>query len=96
MVLQLPTYLIEVLPLSSGKSGAVSVEAQLALPCMLRGWCCPACSTYLLKHLLRLCFTRAQCSPHPRRVIPRSRALQYRLGEYHASYIDRGTGHAVL
>jgi hypothetical protein len=32
----------------------------------------------------------------PRHVMPRSRALQYRLGEYHATYFERGTGHAVL
>ena len=32
----------------------------------------------------------------PRRVIPRSHALQYRLGDYHATYFERGTGNAVL
>ncbi|KAH9987019.1 hypothetical protein BJV74DRAFT_843197 [Russula compacta] len=70
ILLQLSTYYIEVLPLSSGKSGAVSGEIALHPGAVLTGT--------------------------PRRVIPRSRALHYRLGEYHATYFERGTGHAVL
>ncbi|KAI0246450.1 hypothetical protein BJV78DRAFT_1135200 [Lactifluus subvellereus] len=70
ILLQLSTYHVEVLPLSSGKSGAVSGEIALHAGAALAGT--------------------------PRRVIPRSRALQYRLGEYHATYFERGTGHMVL
>ncbi|KAH9969260.1 hypothetical protein BGW80DRAFT_1335304 [Lactifluus volemus] len=70
ILLQLSAYHIEVLPLSSGKSGAVSGEISLHAGAALVG--------------------------PPRRVIPRSRALQYRLGEYHATYFERGTGNAVL
>ncbi|KAH9957340.1 hypothetical protein BC827DRAFT_1138180 [Russula dissimulans] len=70
VLLQLATYHIEVLPLPSGKSGAVSGEIALHPGVALN-------ST-------------------PRRVIPRSRALHYRLREYHATYFERGTGHAVL
>ncbi|KAH9969248.1 hypothetical protein BGW80DRAFT_1177013 [Lactifluus volemus] len=70
ILLQLSGYHIEVLPLSSGKSGAVSGEISLHAGAALVG--------------------------PPRRVIPRSRALQYRLGEYHATYFERGTGNAVL
>ncbi|KAH9168252.1 hypothetical protein EDB89DRAFT_1992725 [Lactarius sanguifluus] len=65
ILLRLSAYHIEVLPLSSGKSGSVSGEA----------WPSPG---------------------KPLRVIPRSQALQYRLGDYHATYFERGTGHAVL
>ena len=32
----------------------------------------------------------------PRRVIPHSCALQYRLGEYRATYFERGTGYSIL
>ncbi|KAF8267657.1 hypothetical protein EI94DRAFT_1729851 [Lactarius quietus] len=70
VLLQLSTYHIEVLPLSSGKSGSVSGEIALHAGVALPG--------------------------KPRRVIPRSHALQYRLGDYHATYFERGTGHAVL
>ncbi|KAN0130283.1 Uncharacterized protein family UPF0405 [Lactarius tabidus] len=70
MLLQLSAYHIEVLPLSSGKSGSVSGEIALHAGVALSGT--------------------------PRRVIPRSHALQYRLGDYHATYFERGTGHAVL
>jgi len=70
ILLQLSAYHIEVLPLSSGKSGSVSGEIALHAGVALRG--------------------------KPRRVIPRSHALQYRLGDYHATYFERGTGHAVL
>ncbi|KAF8467932.1 hypothetical protein DFH94DRAFT_777448 [Russula ochroleuca] len=70
ILLQLSTYHIEVLPLSSGKSGAVSGEIALHPGSVL--------------------------TSTPRWVISRSRALQYRLGEYHATYFERGTGNAVL
>jgi len=70
ILLQLATYHIEVLPLSSGRSGAVSGEIALHPGTSLSGI--------------------------PRHVVPRSRALQYRLGEYHATYFERGTGNAVL
>ncbi|KAI0292706.1 hypothetical protein B0F90DRAFT_225367 [Multifurca ochricompacta] len=70
ILLQLAAYHIEVLPLSSGKSGAVSGEISVhAGPTLI--------ST-------------------PRRVIPRSRALQYRLGDYQVTYFERGMGSAVL
>ncbi|KAI9457416.1 hypothetical protein F5148DRAFT_984134 [Russula earlei] len=67
---QLCTYHIEVLPLSSGKSSAVSGELAL--------------------------HPGAALNNTPQRVIPRNRALQYRLGEYHSTYFERGMGHAVL
>jgi hypothetical protein len=70
ILLQLSAYHIEVLPLSSGKSGSVSGEIALHAGVALPGT--------------------------PLRVIPRSHALQYRLGDYHATYFERGTGHAVL
>ncbi|KAH9025658.1 hypothetical protein EDB84DRAFT_1440336 [Lactarius hengduanensis] len=70
ILLQLSAYHIEVLPLSSGKSGSVSGEIALHAGVALPG--------------------------KPLRVIPRSQALQYRLGDYHAAYFERGTGHAVL
>ncbi|KAF8490340.1 hypothetical protein F5888DRAFT_1621096 [Russula emetica] len=70
ILLQLSTYHIEVLPLSSGKSGAVSGEVRTE--------------------------SLVVCPTTPRRLISRSRALQYRLGEYHATYFERGTGNAVL
>lgn len=70
ILLQLSTYHIEVLPLSSGKSGAVSGEIAL--------------------------HPGAVHTSTPRRLISRSRALQYRLGEYHATYFERGMGNAVL
>ncbi|KAH9026678.1 hypothetical protein EDB83DRAFT_2425033 [Lactarius deliciosus] len=70
ILLQLSAYHIEVLPLSSGKSGSVSGEIALHAGLALPG--------------------------KPLRVIPRSRALQYRIGDYNATYFERGTGHAVL
>ncbi|KAI0266948.1 hypothetical protein BC834DRAFT_823004 [Gloeopeniophorella convolvens] len=69
-LLQLAAYHIEVLPLLSGRSGAISGEIAIHAGVTL------------------------SCAP--KRVIARSRALQYRLGDYHAVYFERGTGQAVL
>ncbi|THH08775.1 hypothetical protein EW146_g8888 [Bondarzewia mesenterica] len=87
-LLQLCAYHIEVRPLSSGRSGAVSGEVSFIFLSTRNGRTDSMVKVAL--HSGPSLRSASEC------LIPRSQAIQYRLTDSGAIFFDRGTGNAVF
>jgi hypothetical protein len=89
-LLQLCTYHIEVRPLASGRSGAVSGEVSILVPLFIPPKTHQNINIKICVHL------GPSVKDTKEHVISRTSALQYRLTESGAVFFERGTSTGVL
>jgi len=92
-LLQLCTYHIEVRPLASGRSGAVSGEVSILAPLSVPRKLTNASKYQNVKICVHLGPSMKDTKEH---LIPRALALQYRLTESSAVFFEKGTSTGVL